>query len=269
MVVDAITIRHNLLRIVKSLDPALLCNYLVFDTETTSPSPREGYIWQLGLYPVYNCEPQFPPTGKTIYLRLPDDKLRLAEYEISRRRAVRLGYPTPKANFVKDAAYCEEEERFIEEVRVNGIDPQEAYEAFICVLKLYQDNGWPLAGHNVITFDIPFINKARGKFGGDFDFLKGTIIDTGMLVKAGLLCRRIAVTESTLSFYTRVREERASGVYWSLDNFCVPYWNLDGRYGFDVKKAHAAGFDCYMTSLVLAELFEIARMAENVIGAGY
>jgi hypothetical protein len=75
-----------------------------------------------------------------------------------------------------------------------------------------------------------------------------------MLVKAAQLGAYPRANEPLRSFFTRISEVVAKGVYWALDRHCYDAYDL-GRAGVRKDAAHDAANDCRLT----AELFETLR----------
>jgi len=264
---DPETLQYNLRRIMNDSSLKLPDSFLVLDLETTGVEPANGFIWQIGLYPVMHGEPQCDPVkGSTLYLKLEENQLRQATFEISRRRAKALGIPhNPKAPVNReDAGYKKAEAEFIGEVRSQGVDPREGLRTITEIVQTFVDGGHPIVMQNGAKFDLPFIEINCKKYGIDFRFPEDGLVDTGMLIKAAILKRRILGNESCRKFYARVGEERAYGVYFALERFCIPYWNMELKYNVSIAQAHDAGYDCYITKLVFGELAAEAQGAEVV-----
>jgi DNA polymerase III epsilon subunit-like protein len=237
-------------------------NLFVLDLETSDVDPLAGVIWQVGYHSVLNGVPaEQTPEGAAIWLKQPVDKLKGATFEISRRRNALRGEEPDGRTVIKDDDYRKAEKAFIEEIYDKGVEPRDAIEALIAMVDNARDGRCILAGQNFVKFDCPWIEYTAKYYGIDFKFPADGLLDTGMIIKAGVLGRRILAHQSYREFYTRVSEVRARGVYFAIERFCIPFWNMDEKYGIDTEKAHDAGYDCYITWLVIKELIEMARGA--------
>lgn len=266
---DIPTLKWNLSRVLGNQHLELPANALVLDTETTGLSPADHKIWQVGLYPVKDSVPVYPE-GDNIYLRWPAEMLKKADFEISRRRAT----ATTTSNGenldtrVRDGAYYKAEQGFIDEIHGNGLDPKEALESIVSVIDAYIDKGYPLVGQNFYHFDLPHMIHVCQDLGVKmFNYQKAKLVDTGMMIKAAKLQRKIGATESCFDFYDKISAIRAKGVYYAIERYCIPRWNLDVKYGFDKAKTHAAGFDTMVTWYILKELVNEVLKEEMVTNA--
>lgn len=253
--IDILTSRHNLQRILKDQHMHLPPNYLVVDTETTAKSPELGVIWQIGMYPVIDGQPAAGLDGDSLLLQYPVDDLKKARFEIE-NRCVKRGLPATEYPIL--------EAEFLKTIADKGMDPKTAFEITMGVIKYYKDNKWPIVGQNICKFDILWFDWAAKDFGFVNELNGCTILDTGMLIKAGILGERIDNEELFLNFYFRVAERRAKGVFYAIDRFCFPYWNLKARFGLDRDKAHDAAYDCRVTSKVLECMVEDIINSESI-----
>lgn len=260
---DQQVLQYNLTRILNSPGLKLPDSYAVFDLETTGLQPNNASIWQIGLYPVIAGEPRCDAKNGqcSVKVKLPEDELRRATFEISRRRAKKMGLSLSKvalekAAKEKDGMYKEAEAEFISSIYddKNSVPLDEALKYLTSILSTFIDNGWPLVGQNFAKFDMPFIEYAVGALGIPFKFSPNNLIDTGMLIKAAVLKLMMKHDENARNFYLRVYEMYARGVYYALDRFCIPYWDMEKRHGISADSAHDAGYDAYITSLVMWEL---------------
>jgi DNA polymerase III epsilon subunit-like protein len=209
--------------------------YLVFDTETSGVDPYNDAILQFGFCVVSN-----------------------------RRMADRFAYIARRPPELRIAP---------EAVRVHGIDharmqkegvaPSELLPLVFDTMEAFRANGFLYAGHNMVSFDAPFLEREAMLFGRPFKFGDNEILDTGMLVKAARLGMYFNPSDTLRSFSRRVSEVRAKGVYWSLDRYCYDAYNL-GRSGIKKGDAHDASVDCLLTHTLLETLREQAEQPAHV-----
>lgn len=250
-ILDIPTLRWNLTRVLDSPELTLPDSYLVIDTETTDTDPADGRIWQIGLYPVINGQPTCGPEGESIYVAYETNVLKKATFEIERRLAASTCQATDTdMDAVTREKYYKMEAQFIDEVQSLGKNPKQAFEYAMDVITMFNDNGWPIVGQNFVKFDVPFLTNAAQYHSIPFQFPRQKLLDTGMLIKAARLGKRMGFNEACRDFYVRIAEIRAKGVYYAIEKFCFPYWNLE-QYGFDIHKAHGAGYDAAVTAKIL------------------
>ena len=149
-----------------------------------------------------------------------------------------------------------------EAMRVNGITdemlqklgepPVETYQRLLPLLKLYHESKAMFIGHNLLSFDIPFLSFEFKKYNVDFTFSPDEVIDTGCIIKAMKMDLLPGPSEGLGKFLRRIRNARNSHK-WSLTH-AVDIFELERLYGLDMTRAHDAGFDCRLTHLVLESL---------------
>jgi len=228
-------------------------NYMVLDIETTGFSPVKDDIWQFGAFTSMDGSCKHAQ-GVAFHIALPDDRLRRATFEIG-LRADRL----VKTGMSQEEAHEKGFEDFKKELAEKGKDAKTQIGIVVEGVKKCVTNGWPLVGHNCINFDLPFVVETCKRFGIEFSTPTRCVVDTGTMIKAAKLKITIGDGEDLISFYRRVNNVRAKGCYYNLGEFCVQAFQLTQKYGVDVGKAHDAGYDCYLTSLVLRELVDWAK----------
>jgi DNA polymerase III epsilon subunit-like protein len=207
-------------------------NYLVADLETLGLDVQNSNVVQIGFCTVQQdaiLKELWDTDYFTIMLKWPPEKF------VGKEDAIRTHGITA--------------ERSAKE----GIDPKEALLLARDVFQWARDKKYKIIGHNFFRFDMPFFQTEFRRQGIDFEFKLDEIIDTGMLVKAMQLGMLPGVNEPSCEYWRRVSEMRARGVYFRLDGFCVPHFNL-ARHGADSSKAHDAGYDCFLTHLLLREM---------------
>lgn len=113
--------------------------------------------------------------------------------------------------------------------------------------------------HNGYRFDYPMIKKNMARYIGveNFSFGPGGLFDTGIVEKANQMEDNPTVwpkpKELLSAYFMRVGSYRVAGVPWSLDDHCVPTYQLDRKYSLDMEKAHSAEFDAYLCHLLMEE----------------
>jgi DNA polymerase III epsilon subunit-like protein len=257
---DTAVLAYNLRRLLGA-SLKLPEDIFIFDLETTALSPQSGVIWQIGYYGMSGGKIIGDPiNGNSIYLKHSPDVLRNAHYEIGRRRAAITGEePTYGSKMVKDAAYKQAEDQFISEIETKGQDPADVLATSLSTMKTMYDNGSMLGGQNFVKFDCPWLIYNAERYGIDYEFPDERLFDTGMQIKAAVLGRRITANDTYRQFYSKIGGVRAKGVYFAIERFCIPFWKLDEVYGVDTERAHDAGYDCYITWLVVKEMVDMIK----------
>lgn len=200
--------------------------YLVFDTETNGTDVYRCKILQVGL-----C---FVRKGEIID--------RMAFYV---KRGTDVPIP-PEAQRVHGITHAK--------LASDGIEPAEIIPLVCEHFTKWREQGHMFLGHNILAFDAPLIELESQLLGVPWKFRDNEIVDTGMLVKGAQLEMFFRDdAENLRSFYRRVSEVRAKGVYWSLDRHCIDAYGL-ATYGIDKSKMHDAGEDCVATHFLLSEI---------------
>ena len=140
-----------------------------------------------------------------------------------------------------------------------GVDPAEAYSKFLALFQLFREEGCMFMGHNMISFDAPFIYTDFKRHGFAFQFGHLEYIDTGMIFKAAQMRTVPGPTEDLHKFFVRIKNTR-SRVHWNLTE-ATQMLNVDKKHGLDMAGAHDAGFDCKVTHLLFEELRLLAGTA--------
>ncbi|KKN28029.1 hypothetical protein LCGC14_0858410 [marine sediment metagenome] len=139
----------------------------------------------------------------------------------------------------------------------DGIEPAEIYPKFVSLLQLYRKSGCMFMGHNIVSFDAPFLAADLKRQQISFKFKPGEYIDTGMIYKAVQLRTHPGPHESLHQFFLRVKNTR-SRVKWRLA-LAIERLKLHIEHNIDLNKAHDAGFDCWMTHLLFEELRRLSE----------
>lgn len=254
---DPASLAHNMRRLFgPEIEPP--AKFVTFDLETTATDPHAGVIWQIGMCRHENGVPIEGEThGRAMYLARSETVLLSNTFEIGRRAekiAAEFGVPAAEARGLAT-------EDFLETQRLLGVPPADALAFMAQVLTEHIAEGYPIVGHNLISFDCPFFETECQRHGIDFKFPDEGVLDTGMIIKAAKLGRRMLDTESSRRFFSSVGNVKARGVFYAIERFCIPYWNMVERYGVNLKDAHDAGYDCWLTGIVMNELIADARAA--------
>jgi DNA polymerase III alpha subunit (gram-positive type) len=136
----------------------------------------------------------------------------------------------------------------------HGIEPAEAYAMLHFMVTDARSKGMLVCGHNLYSFDIPFFQEELARLGITFRFAENEVIDTAMLVKAMQIGILPGEEETAYAYWSRVRDFRARGIYFSLDRHCIGRFELDKKYSVSKALAHDAGYDAWMSHLVVEEL---------------
>ena len=262
------TLRHNLQRALESKEMKVPPNRLVLDLETTGLTPYDNFIWQVGLRAMINGAAQ-SERGEVFYLAYPPETLKKATFEINRRMACQQDMSdsaqTPDER-VQAGQYYKAEQEFIDEVTHNGKDPKTVLQHVADVISTYVNAGWFLCGQNFTRFDLVWLDWHFKNYGIKCDLPHERLIDTGILIKAAQLNLIQLPHESCKTFYMRAANVRAKGVFYSLERFAVNYWGLTDKLKLDVsKEAHNAGFDAWLTDMILHELINEVLASEGVL----
>jgi DNA polymerase III epsilon subunit-like protein len=146
-----------------------------------------------------------------------------------------------------------------EKLSAEGYDPREVMPYFREFLNDAQTNGYKFVGHNVYGFDRPIVENATMTATGDmFRFDYRSFVDTGMIEKANSAGIPIPAPgqQHVFRWYETVRGLVRRGK-WNLSGCAIKY-GLVEKYGLDLDKAHGAGFDCYLTHLLVEAYRELA-----------
>lgn len=214
-------------------------DYVIFDVETTGLDVNRDYISQFGHMIVENRVPHKPMATLldwTRYGRVNHghvrERLLSVEYDFRKTgRCYRFDYDIL-------AQY--------------GADPEAVLEIYYDMFKDHQDAGGFFLTHNGIRYDTQIVASHFHRYlDTDFWFNPNQVVDTGLLEKALQLNMLPEPGETMPSYYWRVSELKAPGVYWSLSDHCVGKYRLDERFRLNMAGAHTSDFDCYVTHLLM------------------
>jgi DNA polymerase III epsilon subunit-like protein len=143
-----------------------------------------------------------------------------------------------------------------------GVNPIEGLREFRELLSFNRERGCFLVAHNGWKFDVRMLEDHLGYWlkadNQPFTFKNNELVDTGMIVKGAQTNLTPYTTEPVRTWSNRVANARLKGIYWSLDNYCIPTYRLEERHYLDKSEAHDAGYDCYITHLLFEEFKNIA-----------
>lgn len=142
-------------------------------------------------------------------------------------------------------------------LRDEGADPHEVLAWVYDLLAGARDKGLVTVTHNGLAFDnVMLANAFARDLGRTFEFDRDRVMDTGCLIKAmqlAALGHRDAYPrrgERLSNYFTRIKDWRAKGVFYSLDRYAVPAFGIDT----DASLAHTAGEDAFVLTLLVAEI---------------
>lgn len=209
---------------------ALPDTYLVFDTETSGTDPAKDAILQFGFCVVQG--------------RKAVDRFAF----LCKRPGVHIHPEAQKVHGITP-----------ERLDREGLDAAELVPHIVETLETYRRNGCMFVGHNMMSFDAPFLERECRFHGREFKFNDNEIFDTGALVKAARLGMYFDPNDTLRSFAYRVAGVRRKGCHWSLDRYCYDAYGLGERSGIKKSDAHDAGVDCFLTHHLLEALREKAE----------
>lgn len=203
-------------------------NYVVLDTETTGLDRVEDRVIELGMAVVSDKKLKWRSSD---YIRVPEEAMSADA--------------TAVHGITSDILNRE------------GGDSQYIFDLFVSQLDSLRAMGFSFVGHNFIGFDGPFLENECKRHGHDISFGPNEVVDTGMLVKAARL--RLVPYEgmSLRDFFYKVYTRRARGVYYNLPKYCIKRFGLE-KLGVQMENTHSAGYDAWISHLVLEELRRMA-----------
>lgn len=143
-----------------------------------------------------------------------------------------------------------------------GDDPRTVLRDYAEIFEDAREKGFYFVGHNVWNFDRKIFCHHWSRFTPEdpqFDWGENELFDTGMVAKAIQIGSYPWSNDTIKSWAARVGAVRAKGVFWALDNYCVPTYKLAEKHNLDMASAHDAGFDCYVTHLLFEEFRQMAE----------
>jgi len=147
-------------------------------------------------------------------------------------------------------------------LRNEGSDPIEVLREYLNLLHDISNNKQFFVAHNGYHFDACVLSEHFDTFlKQQFNFDDYELLDTGMIEKGSRASMIPWEGDSVRSWSERVYRQRMKGVSWALDKHCIPYYGIDKKYNIDLTKAHDAGFDCWMTHLLLEHWRDLVEAA--------
>ena len=232
-------------------------SYLCFDTETTGFDPRNAVILQWG-----HClvEDRQPADRLSVYVNWIDYPVPGVSPEYVQRRIKEL-----------QEIFAEKGSEFLteEDLRKYGVPPQEAADGIYRIVQNVLERGLSLVAHNGWRYDVPMVGCLFERMHGQYlEPDDESLFDTGSIEKASQVLHDNVLlpfpNEGMRQYFTRVAERKMKGVKWALDTWCVPKYDLAGRYNLDSTQMHGAGQDAYVVHLLFEEY---RRMAEQEAAA--
>jgi len=136
-----------------------------------------------------------------------------------------------------------------------GILPEVAFRFYRDLFEFIRAGKGLFVMHNGLQCDVPFLEAAFEEWLQDpFIFAPYEVFDTGAMVKAAQLELYPNKNETLRDYFLRVVRKRVSGVYWSLEGYCLEAFELDKKYDLRREDLHTAGVDALMTHWLLEEL---------------
>jgi DNA polymerase III epsilon subunit-like protein len=231
-------------------------DYLVLDTETTGVVFGDDLIWQIGHCFVRNSLPVDRGNVLLDWTRHPRVQQNWLRQRIeATRRHVEYdkdGRPTGKKFHIT-----------YERMRDEGVSPEPILQEYLAWFEELHEDQVFFVAHNGYHFDAEMLTSHFWRFlGKRWGFDDGELMDTGMVLKAAQSSLVPWTGETLQDFSRRAYSQRLRGVRWALDQYAVPKFGLDKKYGLDMSQAHDAGFDAYVTHLLFQEFVEFARSGE-------
>ena len=225
-------------------------NYLVVDLETTGVNVSEDLPLQFGYCLVAG--------GKVVECKAMDinwlDKCGISSSWVTQRMD-----KARRSMLEKGKSY----RMSVERLQARGKDPIPALMLLYELIRRIHDAEGFILAHNGVNFDTPMISTVLRDFlNVEFDFGENLVVDTGIIEKAIQLGEVPLPDESLATFSRRVGYIRAKGVMWSLDNHCLPKYDLVKRMPAG-SEMHDAGHDAYAVHLLFETYRDLLRQFDE------
>jgi len=216
--------------------PHLPCDYLVIDLETLALSAHDGHVVQVGMCAVRDCKPVHDLWGE--------------DY-------TQLVLKWPKEAFVGHEEAIKVHGIDFARSQKEGVDPKEVFGIVADIIGWAKGQGMMIVGHNLFRFDLPYLKIEMAHYNLDLNVKQEEVLDTGVFVKGMQVGSIPGDTERLYEYCRRIMSLPVKGVRYNLANYCVQRFGLGMKYNISSEKAHDAGYDCYLTHLVIQELNKI------------
>ena len=145
-------------------------------------------------------------------------------------------------------------------MRERGYPPLEVFEEYLALIQAAVEAKQELMGHNLAHFDKPRIEFAFDEYiGAEYVLPRHLVFDTAAVEKASICGMTKHPDEPRFKFFKRILAQPRAGVYYKLDQDCVPKYQLREKYDLDLDQAHVnPGFDAMLCHLLAEEYREIA-----------
>jgi DNA polymerase III epsilon subunit-like protein len=223
-------------------------DYSVIDTETSGVHPETCFPCMLGITVVRDRKPVETSEIWLDWWREPNVDHALLEQQL---------LDTQRIMEADGKTFHHTKER----LRARGQAPKPVFEALLARLEAMEAHNEFLVGHNVIKFDIEFIQAVMHNFlRVPFVFRTDLLMDTGLLVKASQMADFPSPRpdETVYAFLRRVARTPRKGVKWALNEYCEKRFELCKKANSTAEQAHAAGADSLLTHVLFEELRELA-----------
>lgn len=226
-------------------------DYLTFDTETSGFATNNDWITEVGWAVVRNRRIVDSAALILDWTRRPEvDQLLL------RSKLEGLQRIFEEQGRVYHISY--------EKMRDEGVDPVEGLRVLATLLFQAIQAQEMIIGHGV-RFDRRMLDSHFEEY---LQFVlpwdSGPWFDTGLVEKAVQMNRPPVAGETMLEWLDRVN--RAGGrAKWNLDRHCASKYQLEGRFGAVMKKAHGASYDSQLVYALFETYTQIAEAAHGQI----
>lgn len=152
-----------------------------------------------------------------------------------------------------------------------GVKAEKVFEFYYELFTSWKDQGGLFVAHNGFYADERMLKGAfEGFLTKDFSFGENQLFDTGAIEKASqclisdnpsIQAKRsvwLPMPGDTLrSYFLRVTRTPAKHIHWSTE-FCAKKYRLIERFQLDQEQHHRAGFDAYLSHLLMQEYCALA-----------
>lgn len=148
-----------------------------------------------------------------------------------------------------------------EKLVTDGINPINVLRGYRKKLERQMATGGYVAGHNVIGFDLPLLQKLGKEFLGNWvDVDPDRVLDTSVIERSLQIDAVPNPGEKLGAFSRRILYKRLKGVSSSLGDHCVRKYRLAEKWGLDLSETHTAGFDSMLVCILLKEYEQLTPL---------